>query len=330
MTRRSDDGVSRRALLESRPPPVRLRRVVALLLLSVLASCEPPRAPWMSESVPEPRLFAPGVVSTDEREYGIAFTPDGTEAYFTRRSRRGSPQIFVSRLLDGSWSDPTPAPFSADAGDEAPHITSDGSRMLFGSRRWMAPARDRSQNIWIMERGPQGWSAPAPLRGSVNQPEREFEDFTAGAESGPVLLRDGSLLYWARAEAEWGSDLYVAEQGDGGWVAPRPLRINSYGDESHPAMSPDGDYLVFQAYRDARGFGDQDLYVSERTSFGWSDPRPLPSPINSDGADGWPSFSPDGRHFFFASDRDARGGYYDIWWVDVAALDLDGEGAGGG
>ena len=148
--------------------------------------------------------------------------------------------------------------------------------------------------------------------------------YTLGTELGPALLDDGGLLYWTRVDPEWGGDLYVAHpDGDGGYGEPRPLRVNSYGDEMNPVVAPGGRYIVFQAYRDASGHGEQDLYVVERTEYGWDEPRLLPEPINSARNDGWPAFSPDGRHFFFASDRGRPDGFYDIWWVDSESLGLD-------
>ena len=296
--------------------------MVALLL----GACEAPVAEWTSEVALEPQLFAPDVVSTDQREYGISFTPDGREAYFTRRSRRGPAQIFVTTFDDGSWSQPELAPFSSEQ-DEAPFITADGSRMLFSSRRPVQGSWDRSDNIWVMDRlsSPEGdrWGEPTPLQGIVNQPRSETDGYTTGAELGPSLLANGSLLYWTRVDAEWRSDLYIAEpDASGAFTNARPLRINSYGDESNPAMSPDGRYLIFQGYRDPGAYGEQDLYVSERTEYGWSDPMLLPEPINSARNDGYPSFSPDGRLFFFASDRESRGGYYDIYYVEYEALGL--------
>jgi hypothetical protein len=99
-------------------------------------------------------------------------------------------------------------------------------------------------------------------------------------------------------DSEWGSDLYVADpDSSGAYVNARPLLINTYGDESNPAMSPDGRYLIFQGYRNADAFGGQDLYASEQTDYGWSDPWLLPKPINSEQNDSYPSFSPDGRFF---------------------------------
>ena len=65
---------------------------------------------------------------------------------------------------------------------------------------------------------------------------------------------------------------------------------------------------------------EQDLYVSEQTEFGWSDPWLLPPPINSVSNDGYPSFSPDGHLFFFASDRGNT--LYDIYFVEYEALGL--------
>jgi Tol biopolymer transport system component len=272
-----------------------------------------------------PTELVPGIVSTSAREYGITFAPDMTEAYFTRRSRRGPPQIYNTRFEDGAWTEPALAAFSGGS-DEAPFLTGDGSRVLFSSRRALPRNGDRSNNIWSTVRRGDGWSEPVPLEGGVNQPRREVGEYTTGNERGPVLLPSGALLYWTGQDPEWGDDLYVAEQNDEGVFAdPRPLRLNSYGDESSPTMSPDGRYLVFQGYRGAEGFGGQDLYVSERTEHGWSDPRPLPEPINGEANDGYPSFSGDGRYFFFASDRGARGGYYSIYHVSVEALGLNVE-----
>ena len=110
---------------------------------------------------------------------------------------------------------------------------------------------------------------------------------------------------------------------DGAFVNPRPLSLNTTGVETNPAVSPDGRFLVFQAFRDLNAIGQQDLYVSERAGPRWSSPRLLPEPINSEASDGYPSFSPDGRFFFFASDRRATGSSWSIYYVETSALELD-------
>ena len=303
-----------------------LLHAAPLALALLLVGCDIGPSPLGTDPVPMPTMFAPDIVSTESREYGITFTPAATEAYFTRRARRGRAQIFVTRFVEGAWTEAELASFSTDR-DEAPFITANGERMFFSSRRFVPGSLDRSNNIWVIERTDDGWSGATPLEGIVNRPRGEIDDFTTGGEMGPVLLAGGSLLYWTGADPEWGNDLYVADPDEtGAFVNPRPLRLNSNGDESSPAMSPDGRFLVFQGYRNANGIGEQDLYTSERSEYGWGNPRLLPEPINSERSDGYPSFSPDGRYFFFASDRNARGGFYSIYYVDVEALDLEIEG----
>lgn len=299
------------------------RPLIVVALACPLLSCGGGPVEWMSTDAPQPTIFAPGAISTGQREERIAFTPDGGVAYFTRRPRRGAPRIFVSRYVDGRWTAAWPAPFSEER-DEGAFITADGSALFFSSRRPMRGSRDRSENIWMARREGDGWSEPEPLPGTVNQPHSEIDDFDVGDELGPTLLPGGVLLYSTRVAPDWGSDIYVAQPNEqGAYTDPHPLRINSNGDETNPVLSPDGRYLVFQAYGNADGLGGDDLYVSRRTEYGWSDPDLLPEPINSLDDDGSPGFSPDGRLFFFASDRGARGGYEDIYFVNVDALGLD-------
>ena len=294
-----------------------------MAMASAQACDTPPPAEWLEESVPSPAVFAPGVISTGLREYGITFTPDGREAYFTRRARRGPPQILVSTYGESGWSEPTAPPFASEY-DEGPRMAADGESMLFASRRLIPGTGDRSDNVWIVRRGEEGWGRPSALRGAVNQPRSEDDDFVTGTELGPAFLPDGSILYWSRVDPDWGADIYrSALLDDGTYGPPVPLRINSTGDETNATLSPDGRFLLFQAYRDASAPGNQDLYVSRRNEYGWDAPVLLPAPLNSPENDGYPSFSPDGRFFFFASDRDARGGYYDVWYVDADELDLD-------
>ena len=305
-------------------PPLPHRTLILALLGAAVtsSSCRAPEPEWWEAPVPDPVVFAPGIISSEARDYDIAFTPDGREAYFTRRERRGSPQIFVSTHSQAGWGDPVPAAFGTGA-EEAPFITPDGLTMVFSSARRTRAEPDPGYDIWLMLREGPAWSQPEPVGSPVNQPAVEIGRYTLGTELGPSLLPDGSLLYWTRRDPEWGGDLYVAApDGRGGFDEPVPLRANSYGEESNPVLAPGGRHIVFQAYRDAQGLGGQDLYVIERSGYGWLDPVLLPSPINSAGDDGWPSFSPDGRRFFFASDRDNRPGDYDIYWVDADALGL--------
>jgi len=273
----------------------------------------------------EPTLFAPGVVSTERaNEYAITFGPDGREAYFTRSlgGRRGRPEILVTRFVDGAWSEPEAAPFS-DGWEETPFLTPDGQRLLFASRRdvpgW-GPVPSNG-NLWMVERGPDGaWSVPTPLSGEVNKPRVDDERSTPGRnETSPFLASDGTLLYSTQEEPERQEDIYYADQVDGRFVNVRPMLLDTSGDEAAPALSPDGRWLVFHGFRDVYATGD-DLFVSERTEYGWSEPRPLPEPVNSPADEGWARFSPDGRLLFFSSARGPGG--MSIYYVAVEAAGM--------
>jgi Tol biopolymer transport system component len=304
-----------------------MKRPSVIVTIGFLVACEPAPAPFGTEPVPEPVPFAPERVTAGMSEYGIAFSPDGTEAYFVRQGggRRGRPEILVSKFANGAWTKGEPVPFST-GWEEAPFITRDGRRLFFSARRDV-PGQELARgnnNLWVVDRSAEGaWGAPKPLEGAVNKPREDDDDAPARSESGPVLLPGGELLYSTTEDNEWGLDLYVADQVDGAFTHPRPLSFNTTGAETNPAITPDGRYLVFQAFRELDAIGEQDLYVSERTASRWSTPRLLPEPINSEASDGYPSFSPDGRYFFFASDRRAPGSSWSIYYVETSALGLD-------
>ena len=292
-------------------------------VISVQACASESSPTWTQSAPPSPSPFEPGVISTEMREYGITFSPDAREAYFTRRARRGPAQIFVSLFRKGEWGEPVRWALSG-IHDEAPHVSADGSFMVFSSRRPMPESGDRSDNLWISERTELGWGIASPLRGEVNQPRLEEGGSGSGMEMGPSLLPDGSILFWSRSDPDWGADIYRSEaRPDGTYGKPAALTLNSVGDESNAVLVPGGNFLIFQAYRDATAPGNQDLYVSRRNAYGWDMAVPLPVPFNSEANDGYPSFSPDGRTFFFASDRRGASGDYDIWHVDAESLNLD-------
>ena len=94
--------------------------------------------PYLGQTPPgaEPELFAPGIVSTGMHTRDLAMTPEGYEIYF---SVSAGPLVTIlgSRLVDGEWTMPEVAEFSADpwVGDIEPHISPDGSRFFFVSDR---------------------------------------------------------------------------------------------------------------------------------------------------------------------------------------------------
>src|SRR5262249_8345068 len=72
-----------------------------------------------------------------------------------------------------------------------------------------------------------------------------------------------------------------------------------------PFIAPDGSFLIFSARGRDDSRGAYDLYVSYQCPQGWTSPQPLGAGVNSAGWDFGPRLSPDGRWFYFTSNRSA-------------------------
>ena len=253
----------------------------------------------------EASVLAPGVISSDEEEYRISFTPDGETAYFAR-GRAFFPQsreatIMESHLVDDEWSEPAVASFSGTYPDIDPWVSPDGASIYFSSIR-PVEGQDRSDaEVWRVDRQDDGWSEP------VHLPTIGSEGDELGASIGP----DGVL--WLASDRPGGAggwDLYTAEPAGDGFAAPEPATdFNSAAWEFNPALSPDGETLVFTSINRPGGSGLGDLFLATRSGDGWSADEP--APINTPADEYHGSFSPDGRTVYFVR-RAADGDLYEV------------------
>ena len=256
----------------------------------------------------EPALFAEGVVSTADDESGFALAPDGRTAFFGKTSptTSGNPMqvICVTHLgSDGKWGEPEIAPFSGEFHDIGPAFQPDGSRLFFLSNRPNGTGR-HDFNIWYVERRGTGWGEPRALPEPVNSSSQEY---------GISVSSDGTLYFASNRAGGAGSfDIYFSRIESGEYRSVEKLgpEINTAGPELEPAISPDGNVLVFAGLgRDDerigvhREYAHGDLYVSIRSGGKWSAARNCGAGINSGAEDSWPGFSSDGQRFFFTSER---------------------------
>jgi hypothetical protein len=102
--------------------------------------------------------------------------------------------------------------------------------------------------------------------------------------------------------------IYRATKGPDDWeqITELPFSSNTYS-VAHPALSPDGQYLVFTSDMPG-GFGGMDLYVVNRVSGSWSDPVNLGSIINSKGNEVFPVWHQDGYLLFASDGHKGKGG----------------------
>jgi hypothetical protein len=152
---------------------------------------------------------------------------------------------------------------------------------------------------------------------------RYARPFYSGSDPGSnygASAEHGDDTYFSSAylqPAAGGTDIYVIRRAVGQWSSPELLpAINSPWWDAHPALSPDGQQLVFSSDRqsdkpgfETKGSFSPDLWISRRGAEGdWSLPERLPGPVNSDAADISPVFGSDG-YLYFASNRIPEQGF---------------------
>lgn len=226
------------------------------------------------------------------------------------------------RIAEYSAANPAPERLgdkvNSAADDYMPVLRLDGRALAFTSNR--AGGWDRSgrgevyrEDFWTSDRigpGPKDWSPARLLEGALNGPESEG----AGSLSG-----DGRQLVFSacsRSDGLGDCDLYEARLSGGGWSAGRNLgaAVNGPSWDSHPALSADGDRLIFASNRPG-GLGGSDLWICERLDGGgWGAPVNLGAPINTEGAENGPYLHADGRSLYFSSDGHPGFGGQDIFY----------------
>jgi hypothetical protein len=218
-----------------------------------------------------------------------------------------------ARTLDG---------FLAGAGSLAtPRLTDKGATLYF-TRRSGGQA-DICRARFLDGR----WQAAQPVE-ALNSPSDDL---------GPILNSAGSELYFYsnRPGGVGGFDLYIARRSEEGWSKPANLgpAVNTPAHEYDPAISPDGQVLVFASNRTrqmiaqaSKATGDRgdkpwsatirahpgltqfDLYLTHRDKADWAEPCPIAELNRPQSNEGAPFFSPGGGFLYFASDRPHRQG----------------------
>jgi len=301
-------------------PMVKKTPLLLLPCLALLLGCEsrgPSRAgpeagsplegPYLGQTPPgpTPELFAPGVVTTGMYTRDVAMTPDGSELYFGVLLGTIAAIIEVRQDENGVWGEPEVAPFSQDSRffNLEPHVTPDGSRLLFLSTRVEDPAEEdlrnwTNQDIWAVDRQGDGWGEPYSLGAPVN---------TADAEFFPSMTLHGTLYFTRSPAGGQESYIYRSRFVGGAFQAAEKLgpEVNSTPSQFNAFIAPDESYLILCTAGRDDSLGGTDYYVVFRDENDrWSEPINLGEQVNSPGDGEFsPYVSPDGRFFFFMSTR---------------------------
>lgn len=196
---------------------------------------------------------------------------------------------------------------NSEFSDWYPVLARDGSFLIFVSTR---PGGEGQGDLWISYSQAGVWQTPQNLGPNVN---------TAGFESAPFLAAGDSVLYYASfaAGGSGAMDIYWCELSDG---VPGPRYnmgspINGPALDCCPVLSKDGNSLYICSDR-GPGYGQMDVWVSERTPVGWSQPVNMGGMVNSSNTDCPRWISDDGNTLLIASTRSDGHGDADLWYTE--------------
>lgn len=273
------------------------------------------KGPYLGQKPPgmTPEVFKPGIISTAASEGSSSFSPDGKLYLFTR-GRSDLPGILMMEQIEGVWTKPRLAPFSAGRHDWDFMLAPDGKTVFVASARPLrngeSPTRDHQ--IWTSERKGEDWSEPELLPSPL---------YSGQHDSYPSPAGNGTLYFFSNRDGGMGEgDIYTSPMQNGQYKIVENLGapVNGKYHEVDPYIAPDESYLIFCSDRPG-GYGKADIYITFREKDGsWTSPRNMGSKVNTSYQEYIPYVTPDGKYFFFTTNKS---GNRDIYWVDVKIID---------
>lgn len=226
---------------------------------------------------------------------------------------------------NSEWSEPVPlgAPVnSPTANDQGPALSSDGLSLYFCSNRQPGSL---GNDLWVSRRASEAeaWSTPVSLGPDVN---------SSGGDCGPSLSEDGLLLFFTSNRGGGANDIYMTSRTDPtddlSWGTPVRLGpdVNTAAFEFSPFITrfrdddcDDDDVVCAGPYAELhfeRGPSNvaTDIFVVTIDAQGATlGPAVAVPELNSSAADGRPTVRFDGKEIIIHSNRDGRGGNFDLF-----------------
>jgi hypothetical protein len=263
--------------------------------------------PYLGQKPPgdRPEVFAPGIVSTVNHEYGISFSTDLNEIYL-KRLAGGTRQNLVFSRENNRWRGPEEVQFAVEGNFGLLFIMPEGKHLLANQITKAADGEPQSTIVKFSRKNGR-WGNPQAIGPGMR---------ATTADSGHIYVTHvldskkslGAIGRYKRAGDNYGT---IEVLGD---------EINQKGiSNAHPFIAPDESYLIF----DSKKIGDDrgGLYISFNLGGGsWSIAVNLSKILNTGkNANDWcATVSPDGQYLFYSSgDR----GQSDIYWVSAKIIE---------
>jgi outer membrane protein OmpA-like peptidoglycan-associated protein/tetratricopeptide (TPR) repeat protein len=281
----------------------------------------------LSNPVPFDPKPVPGI-STEYDEYLPIISPDNEMALFTRKlklmssrddltSQTGYKERFMYSYRNEDEFDRgnlMPAPFNKFDNEGGATITINNRTLYYTLCKFATGKSYYNCDICTSENINGTWMPITNLGERVNS-ENTWE-------SQPSITSDGKTLYFVsdRAGGLGGYDIYKTQKDETGeWSVPVNLgsTINTAGNEKAPFIHTDSQTLYFSS--DGKmGLGGYDIFFSKLREDGtWSEPKNIGYPINSFDDDVGFFVSTDGHYGYFASNKFAGFGGWDLYSFDL-------------
>ncbi|MFK7785970.1 MAG: hypothetical protein AB8B56_12680 [Crocinitomicaceae bacterium] len=198
-----------------------------------------------------------------------------------------------------------------DAEESIPVFSKDSSMLYFV--RTFDPKNkggEYDQDIWYSMRNDDGSYTDCKRLKSLNN---KFNNAIVGmGENGNVMY----LLNAYDGKKDFEKGIAKSEGSGKGWSKPEKITIPNLDIEGGAYgfhVSGDGNTIII-SQNGPKSFGEEDLYVSEKTSSGWSDPKHMGNVINSTGFEISPFLSKTKDTLFFSSNGMGGEGDADIFY----------------
>jgi len=255
------------------------------------------------------------VINTTEGDESMPFiTADDKSLYFIGASRRdnvGKEDIFVSKKVNGAWSDPKIVSDISLTGSNNPQfsITTDGTKMVLS----------KSGRLFFSEKAGDGWGALIPFPDVINSGMWQSDAMISGdgrtlifastRDGGYNIGNDNTLRH---GDSQYPADIYVSTLNEKNeWSKPINLgsTINTPYCDRMPFLHSDMKTLYFSSDGHG-GLGKLDLFKSTRLSdtcwTRWSEPVNLGKEINTGESERNFKISSDGTRAYYSKRNSAQ------------------------
>jgi WD40-like Beta Propeller Repeat len=140
---------------------------------------------------------------------------------------------------------------------------------------------------------------------------------TGDYESHAAFTPDAREMYFIKLAPNFSRwTIFVSRYKDGRWSEPDVAPFSGQYQDADPYITGDGKHFYFISDRPVKAGGERqphhDIWVMDKTESGWSEPRHLPAPVNSD-ADEWYPVALKSGALYFGSQRKESNGSSDIY-----------------